>query len=74
MVCSLLIVVVVQSPSHIQLFMIPRTVACQVSLFLTISWSLPKFMSIASVMLSSILLIIANTLPICSSSKGPQNE
>ena len=60
MVCYLLIVVIILSPSHVQFFMTPWTVACQASLSLTISWSLPKFMSIASVMLSSILLIIVN--------------
>ena len=42
---------VVQSPSHIQLFVIPWTAACQASLSFTISQSLPKFMSIESVML-----------------------
>ena len=41
-------VAVVQSPSHVRLFMTPWTAACQASL--TISQSLPKFMSIASVM------------------------
>ena len=48
--------VVVQSPSCVQLFAIPWTAACQVSLSLTISWSLPKFISIALVMPSSHLL------------------
>ena len=33
--------------SHVQLFATPWTVACQVSLSLTISWSLPIFKSIA---------------------------
>ena len=42
-------VVVVQSPSRVQLFATPRTAAHQASLSLTISWSLPRFMSIASV-------------------------
>ena len=40
------IVVVVQSPSRVQLFVTPWTAARQASLSLTISWSLPKFMSI----------------------------
>ena len=40
---------VVQSPSPVQLFMTPWTEAGQASLSLTISQSLPKFMSIASV-------------------------
>ena len=43
-------VAVVQSLSHVQLFVIPWTAACQASLSLTISQSLPKFMSIESVM------------------------
>ena len=40
------LVVVVQSPSRIQLFVTPWTAARQASLSLTISWSLPKVMSI----------------------------
>ena len=42
--------VAVQSPSHVRLFAAPWTAACQASPSLTISWSLPRFMSIASVM------------------------
>ena len=49
--------VVIQSPSRIQLFATPWTVAHQASLSLTISQSLPKFMSIASVMPSSHLIL-----------------
>ena len=45
--------VVVQSPSLFQLFATPWTAACYASLSLTISWSLPKFMSIESVMPSN---------------------
>ena len=45
-----LVVVVVQSPSHVRLFEAPWTVACQASLSLTTSQSLPKFMSIELVM------------------------
>ena len=41
-------VAVVQLPSHVQLFTTPWTAARQASLSLTISWSLPKFMFIAS--------------------------
>ena len=48
---------VVQSPSHIQLFAIPLTAACQASLSSTISWSLRKFMSV-EVMMSSNHLIL----------------
>ena len=43
----------VQSPSHVQFFVIPWTAACQASLSFTISWSLLKFMSIELVMLSN---------------------
>ena len=43
-------VVVVQSPSHVQLFKISWTAACQASLSLTISQRFPKFMSIELVM------------------------
>ena len=50
------LVIVVQSPSYVQLFATPRTAARQASLFLTISQSLPKFISIASVMSSSHLI------------------
>ena len=73
-----LLVVVVQSPSHVwlfappwtqpscvQLFAIPWTTACQasLSLSLTISQSLPKFMSIASVIPSSHLSLWCSLLP-----------
>ena len=51
------VVVVVQSPSRVWLFAIPWTAAYQASLSLTISWSLPKFMSIALVMPSSHLIL-----------------
>ena len=47
----------VQSPSCVWLFVTPRTAAHQSSLSLTISWSLPKFMSIALVMPSSHLIL-----------------
>ena len=50
MVNPALLVVVVQSPSCVQLFVTPQTAAGQASLSLTISQSLPKFMSIESVM------------------------
>ena len=45
-----IVVVVVQARSCVWLFAIPWTSAHQVLLSLTISWSSPKFMSIASVM------------------------
>ena len=49
-------VVFVQSPSHVQLFATPWTAAHQAYLSLTISWSLPKFMSISSMMPSRDLI------------------
>ena len=49
--------VVVQSPSRVQLFTTPWTAARQASLALTISWSLPKFMYIESVMPSNHLIL-----------------
>ena len=61
--------VVVQSPSHVRLFAIPWTVAHQASLSLSISRSLPKFMSIALVMPSShfflwwLLLLLHSIFP-----------
>ena len=47
----------VQSLSHVWLFATPWTVACQVSLSITNSWSSPKPMSIESVMPSSHLIL-----------------
>ena len=44
---------VVQSLSAVQLFVTPWTAACQAPLSFTVSQSLPKSMSIESVMLSS---------------------
>ena len=49
--------VVVQLPSHVQLFSTPWTAACQASLSPTISQSLSKFMFIASVMWSCPLIL-----------------
>ena len=49
--------VVVQSPSHVQLFATPWAAAHQVSLSLTISQSLPKFMSTESVIPSNHLIL-----------------
>ena len=48
-----MIVVVVQSLSHVRLFVTPWTRACQASLSFIISWSLLKFMSINLVMPSN---------------------
>ena len=49
--------VVVQSTSCVWLFATPWTAACQASPSLTISWSLPKFMSIKSMMPSNHLML-----------------
>ena len=53
----LLSLVIVHSPSRVQLFATPWTAAHQFSLSPTISWSLPKFMSIALVMPSNHLIL-----------------
>ena len=47
----------VQPLSHVQLFATPWTAACQASLSITNSQSLPKFMSIVSVMPSNHLIL-----------------
>ena len=54
---AIFIVVVIQSLSHIQLFMTPWTAARQVSVFITNSWNLLKLMSIESVMPSNHLIL-----------------
>ena len=46
-------IVIFQSPSHVQLFAVPWTAACQVSLSFTVSWSLLKLISNESVMPSN---------------------
>ena len=51
------LVVSVQSPSHVRHFGTLWTVTRQVSLSFTISQSSPKFMLIASVMLSNYLIL-----------------
>ena len=53
----MLFVVVVQSLSHVHLFVTPWTAACQASLSFTTSWSLFRFMSIELVMLSNHLIL-----------------
>ena len=50
-------VVVVQSLSHVQLFVTPWTAAGQASLSFTISWSLLRLMPIESVMPSKHLIL-----------------
>ena len=47
----------VQSLSHVQIFVTLWTAACQASLSITSSWSLPKLMSIESVMPSNHLIL-----------------
>ena len=47
----------VQSLSHVRLFMTPWTAACQASLSITNSWSFLKLMSIESVMPSNYLIL-----------------
>ena len=47
----------VQSLSRVRLFATPWTAACQASLSITNSWSLPKLMSIESVMPSNHLIL-----------------
>ena len=60
------LVVVVQWLSCVQLFAIPSTEACQASLPFTISWSLPKFVSIESVMLTNYLILCCPLLLLTS--------
>ena len=50
-------VVVVQLLSHVRLVVTPWTVAHQASLSFTVSWSLLKFMSFESVILSNHLIL-----------------
>ena len=60
------IVIVVQSLGHVRLFVTPWTSACQASLFITNSLSLPKLMSIESVT-PSIYFILCRPLLLPSS-------
>ena len=57
LVVTVFVEVVVQSLSHVRLFVTPWTVARQASLSFTISWSLLKLMSIESVMPSNHLVL-----------------
>ena len=54
---SRVLCLLVQSPSHARLLVTPWTAARQVSLSLTISWTLPMLMSIASGMPSNHLIL-----------------
>ena len=58
-------VVVVQSLSCDRLFATPWTVICQAHPSSTVSWSLLKFMSIESVMLSNHLILCHPLLCVC---------
>ena len=65
------LLIVVQLLSHVQLFVIPWTAACQASLSFTISWSLLKLiLSIESVMLSNHLILCHPLLLLPSISPG----
>ena len=71
------LVVVVQLPSCVWLFATPWTTAHQASLSLTISWSLPKFMSFESMMPSNHLILCRPLLLLLSvfpSIRGFSNE
>ena len=59
------LLVVVQSPSHVRLLETPWTAACQASLSFTISQSLPRLMSIESVIhptISSSVVLFSSRL------------
>ena len=74
---NLSIVVVVQSLSHVRLFVTPWTATRQASLTFTVSWSLLKLMSIESVIRSSHLILCHLLLPmpsIFSSTRVFSNE
>ena len=64
-------VVVFQSLSHVQLFVIPWTAACQASLSFIISWSLLRLISIESVMPSNHLILCRPFSSCCQSFPTP---
>ena len=68
------ILVVVQLPSSVGLFVTSWTAACQASLSLTISWRLPKFTCISLVMLSSHLIPLLLLLSVFASNRDFSNE
>ena len=57
------VLIVVQSLSHVQFFAAPWTAACKASLSITNSWSLLKLISIESVMPSNHLIFCCPLLP-----------
>ena len=67
------LIVVVQSPSHVQLLVTPWTAACQASLPITNSRNLLKLMSLESVMPSNhrIPLLSLSSLPAISLENSP---
>ena len=65
-IASRFFVIVVQSPSCVQLLGTSWTAACQASLSLTISWSLSTFMSLALVMPSNHLILCCPLLLLVS--------
>ena len=74
---NLSIVVVVQSLSHVRLFVTPWTATRQASLTFTVSWSLLKLMSIELVMPSNHLILCFSLLllpPIFPSIRVFSNE
>ena len=52
-----LLLVVAQLKSHVQIFVTPWITECQAFLSFTVSWSLLKFISIESVMVSNYLIL-----------------
>ena len=60
--CVCIHIVVVPSPSHVQLFVTLWSAAHQSSLFLTISWRLPKLMFVTSVIPFSHLILWCSLL------------
>ena len=55
--CIWILIVIVQSPSCIQLFVTPQKAAHQGSLTFTISWNFLKFISIEFMMLSNHVIL-----------------
>ena len=70
----------VQLLSHVWLFVTPWTAACQASLSITNSWSLPKLMSVESVMPSNHLilcpplLLLPSIFPFQASGSFPMSQ
>ena len=62
---SQIFAVVVQLLYGVQLFAIPGTAAHQAPLSSTVSWSLPEFVSIESVMLSNLLTLCLIPFSLC---------